>query len=496
MRTRPGGRKVQKSSGHKLRKSKYRRIRQLGAWCRSKAASHTGLSTLGSSEAADQGASPCRAQESPEVARGRKRSCATGPHGGSDAGRVEKQRRCKKNPNSNACAPDGKCAQTMSAPVLAQESSSQTSCGNKVIHGLQRGAHPSPAAGILALRAGSRSASCCRNAARKQETSRPTRQALPAKPKLDVAAEIQRLQAAASPEDILNIPQGEMDDDVVSQAWKQLVLLLHPDKLQCMDAEAREAGAQALHVVHDAKEEMKRRLQQACAEVPLQPLPDGKARLLESASGSRKYEVKWKISESMDPQRPVEKYEVWGPKYFSEAGDSFDWVLLATLPSLQTHFVLVEEAPTQQDVMWAADRVRRQTLPLQVYAANGKGASEALTFDMPWATIFPWLQGTSSVLCPRCCQLSQRRGAWSKCGGCNFSIPTENGITVRCPECQGEVLWSHGGSQLSCTCCLKKFGGAAAQDHLKQPRALMRPGGGGGRGNGGGGRSGGGRPRY
>jgi len=431
MRTRSSRRKVQKSSSHKLWKSKYRRIRQLGAWCRSKAASRKGLSTLGSCGVSEQGSSASTAQENPEVVRGRKRSCANGPHGGSDAGCVEKQRRKKQCLNSDVCT--------------------------------------------LALIAGLRSASCCRNATKKQETSCPSSQALPARPKLDAAAEIQRLHAAASPEEILNIDQGEMDDEVVSQAWKQLVLLLHPDKLQCMDEEAREAGAQALHAVHDAKEEMKRRFQQACAEVPLQPLPDGKARLLDGASGSRKYEVKWNTPESMDPQRPVEKYEVWGPKYFSEAGDSFDWVLLATLPSLQTHFVIVEEAPTQQDVMWAADRVRRQTLPLQVYAANGKGSSEALTFDMPWGTVFPWLQGTASVLCPRCCQLSQRRGAWSKCGGCSFSIPAENGITLRCPEFQGEVLWSHGGSQLSCTCCLKKFGGAAAKDHVKQPRAPIPP---------------------
>lgn len=252
---------------------------------------------------------------------------------------------------------------------------------------------------------------------------------------------------------------------------------------------------------------MYRLCQVASAEVPNQPLAHGSARLLDGTSGKRKYEITWKIPSSEDLlQHPVEKYEVWGAKHFSEtSGDAFDWVLLATLPLLQTHFVLVEEAPTQQDVMWAADRVRRQTLPLSVNAVNGKGSSEPLTFEMPWAATFPWLNGTSSVVCPRCCGLSQRRGAWSKCGGCSFSISSESAIVLRCPGCQGEVLWSHGGSQLSCTCCFKKLGGQAAKDqqiHGKQPHQPTRPphhgsGPASSRGgSGGGGQSGGRRTRY
>jgi len=326
---------------------------------------------------------------------------------------------------------------------------------------LGRRVRPDPSAAILALAASSRSADSRGKALKKQEVAR----ASSAKPKLDVSVEIKRILAAESAEDVLNVAAGESDENTVCRAWKQLVLLLHPDKLLSLDADAREAGANALQAVHSAKEEMKRRSQETSAEVPEQPVPDGSACLLNAASGSRKYEIKWKLPDAQDQKRPVEKYEVWGAKYLSEAGDPYDWVLLATLPPLQAHFVLVEEAPTQQDVMWAGDRIRRETLPLTVHAVNGKGSSEALTFEMPWATAFPWLQGASSVLCPRCCQLSQRRGAYSKCGGCGFSVPTENTLVVRCPDCSGEVLWSHRGSELSCTCCFKKLGGPGAQPH-------------------------------
>lgn len=289
------------------------------------------------------------------------------------------------------------------------------------------------------------------------------------KPRLDACTEIRRILEAESSQDVLNVPAGS-SEEVVAQAWKQLVLLLHPDKLQRFGEEVRETGAEALLLVHKAKEEMKRQFQEICVEVPAEPLPDGLPRCVSRSSGARKYEVRWTLPECQDPERPVEKYEIWGPKYFSDPGEPFDWVMLASLPPLQSHFVLVEEAPTQQDVMWAADRVRRQTLPLVVNAVNGRGPSTSLTFELPWVSEFPWLQGTPSVLCPRCCQLSQRRGAYSKCGGCGFSVPAENALVVRCPECQGEVLWSHRGAELSCSCCFKKFGGSAAQEQWKRPQ--------------------------
>eukprot|EP00913_Durusdinium_trenchii_P016762 g15755.t2 len=53
----------------------------------------------------------------------------------------------------------------------------------------------------------------------------------------------------------------------------------------------------------------------------------------------------------------------------------------------------LQEAPTQQDVMWAADRVLRPTLSLAVHSVNGKGQSEALNLELPWASAFPWLRG-------------------------------------------------------------------------------------------------------
>jgi len=320
-----------------------------------------------------------------------------------------------------------------------------------------------PAAGVIALRA----SSCSRSAAKKQPT--PPAAAPPVKPKVEAADEIQRILSSQGPEEVFDLAAGECDVDELNSAWKRIMLILHPDKLQRLDDEMREAGLRALECVEAAKQVIKNRCQEVCAEVPVQPMPEGHPRLIDGNSGARKYEIKWKLQESQDPTRPVEKYEVWGPKYFSEKGEPYDWTLLATLPPLQSHFVLVEEAPTQQDVMWAADRVRRSTCSLSVSAVNGKGSSEALTFEMPWEKAFKWLQGTSAVICPRCCQLSMRRGAWSKCGGCSFSVPADNTIVIKCPECRGEVLWSHGGAKLSCTCCFKQLGGATAQNQ-KQVR--------------------------
>lgn len=504
-KTRRHRRKV--SQAPVLWKSKYRRLRQLGAWRRLLADNRAGAITVRKAQATFK----CAEKSS---TRAQKKNLAKTVLNTSAGSSVEKRPLCnelvdgemQKRVEKRACAPETTHAACGGETIQQMSTVSQSS-----FRPLGSRFWRDPSAAVLALTVSAAASGSQRKAAKKSSQASVATSAPPAKPKLDVSAEIQRILAVEGPEQVLNIGQGENDEDVVSQAWKRLVLLLHPDKLQCLDEKSREAGADALHIVHNAKEEMKRRSQESCAEVPLQPIPDGSACLLDGGSGSRKYEVKWKIPETVDPQRPVEKYEVWGAKYFSQAGDSFDWVLLATLPALQTHFVLVEEAPTQQDVMWAADRVRRQTLPLSVQAVNGKGSSEALTFEMPWARSFPWLQGTQSVVCPRCCQLSQRRGAYSKCGGCGFSVPAENALILRCPDCQGEVLWSHAGSQLSCTCCLKKLGGASAQEQWKKPRQPMGPPpqhgsgpqssprwgprGGHGGGYGGGGRSGG-RPWY
>lgn len=274
--------------------------------------------------------------------------------------------------------------------------------------------------------------------------------------KPDAAREIHRILQASTPEEILQVAPNAGEEDL-AQAWKKLVLLLHPDKLQRMEKELRTKGADALHEVHEAKEEMKRRSQETCAQVPAKPVRNGVPRLLDSMSKSRKYELSWVLPETQDPNAPVEKYEIWGPQYFSEPGDAYDWVLLATLPPLQSQFIIVEEAPTQQDVMWAADRILRQTLPLSVHAVNGKGQSEALSIELPWASAFPWLRGTGSLLCNQCFRLTPRGGrqGWTACSGCGVGLEAEQAIVVRCPECGGEVLWQQ--NSLDCTSCRRKF---------------------------------------
>lgn len=313
----------------------------------------------------------------------------------------------------------------------------------------------------IALHAKSRRVECSGRTASSVPSA--PKECTPPRPRVDLNEEIERVLAAQSSEEVFGIESSELgDEETVARAWKRLMLLLHPDKLQGLEERSREAGAEALNRVHEAKEELKRRQQEICAELPAAPVAASDPRLAEGRQGERKYEISWILPQSQDPRCPVEKYEIWGPRYFSEAGDPFDWVLLATLPPLQSHFVLVEEAPTQQDVMWAADRVLRPTLPIAVHAANGKGSSEALTFEMPWATTFPWLGGTRSMLCPGCVQIvPQRGGPWNKCSGCGFGIPAESSIVIRCPECQGEVLWNNG--VLNCSCCLKRFAEARPQ---------------------------------
>lgn len=272
----------------------------------------------------------------------------------------------------------------------------------------------------------------------------------------DVSSEIERILSATSPEDKLQV--ADATEEAILQAWKKLVLLLHPDKLQSLDSSTRSRGAEALHEVHAAKEELRRRAQEACAEVPAQPMRGSAPRCLDATPGTRKYEISWVLPEVQDPKAPVEKYEVWGPRYCSEHGETFDWVLLATLPVLQCQFIIVEEAPTQQDVMWAADRVLRPTLSLAVHSVNGKGQSEALNLELPWASAFPWLRGVGSLICNKCFRLNQRgsRHSWAACTGCGAGLGAELAVVIRCTECGGEVLWQS--QTLSCTCCRRSFG--------------------------------------
>jgi len=281
---------------------------------------------------------------------------------------------------------------------------------------------------------------------------------------IEISNLIDQVLAGETPEEILGVAEGATEEDV-NHAWKQMILLLHPDKLQELDQESMEHGAEALHRVHEAKKELRARGQKRRAEVPDPPLPAGPAICIDSNASARKYVIQWQIPEKQDPVRPVEKYEVWGPRYFSEGGDCFDSVTLATVSNLESTFVFVEEAPTQQDVMWAADRVLRKTLPISIHAVNGKGTSDPLIIELPWSRVFPWLRGQYSVICPLCqkVQMSRGGGVWTKCTGCGAGMNANAHITIRCNNCSGEVLWSRA-QFLSCTCCFRRYGEVSYND--------------------------------
>eukprot|EP00439_Symbiodinium_sp_Y106_P013163 s4767_g1.t3 len=61
-------------------------------------------------------------------------------------------------------------------------------------------------------------------------------------------------------------------EEEILQAWKKLVLLLHPEKLQRLDDESKKEGADALHEVHEAKDEMRRYLRSQRLELLLAAL--------------------------------------------------------------------------------------------------------------------------------------------------------------------------------------------------------------------------------
>eukprot|EP00439_Symbiodinium_sp_Y106_P013635 s4767_g1.t4 len=81
--------------------------------------------------------------------------------------------------------------------------------------------------------------------------------------RLDVASDLvkEKLQVAAN-----------AAEEEILQAWKKLVLLLHPEKLQRLDDESKKEGADALHEVHEAKDEMRRYLRSQRLELLLAAL--------------------------------------------------------------------------------------------------------------------------------------------------------------------------------------------------------------------------------
>lgn len=242
------------------------------------------------------------------------------------------------------------------------------------------------------------------------------------------------------------------------KAWKRLMLNLHPDKLQNCTEDEKAAAAEALHSVHKAKEEFREFTQASGAvDVPEQLQADGRPVCTRNQPGQRRYECRWVVPEQVDPARPVEKFEVYGPRVFAHTGEPMEWVLLATLPRLEGCFVFVEESPTQQEVMWAGDRMRVPAVPLTVYGCNGRGRSEALYFQLPWLMKFPWLQGIQSLICRHCCAVMPRPGGKLDklpCTSCGQMLSTTTAaIIIRCPKCQGEALWDNGQNRLDCRVC-------------------------------------------
>lgn len=285
--------------------------------------------------------------------------------------------------------------------------------------------------------------------------------------------EVRRIAGAQTAAEVLGLTK-KADDAAFQKAWKRLVFMLHPDKLMALPAEEQASAAEALHAVHKAKEEYRESQQASGAvDVPEQPQAAGKPTCTRSTPGQRRYEIRWLVPDNADRSRPIEKYEVYGPHCFSHTGEPMEWVLLATLPKLEACFVFVEESPTQQEVMWAGDRMRVPAVPLTVYGCNGRGKSEALYFNLPWHGKFPWLQGHASMLCRECCTVQLRvqgKGDKVQCIACGaWLAPASATIVLRCPKCHGEALWDNTGARLDCRLCGRNVA-TAPKGHQRRDR--------------------------
>lgn len=276
------------------------------------------------------------------------------------------------------------------------------------------------------------------------------------KPKVDLMAEVRRILAAASPAEVLGIAE-DADDASLNKAWKKIAFHLHPDKLSSYSEDDRRSAADAFVSLHKAKEEFRESAQKSGqVEVPDTPTSDTKPTCTRNVPGQRRWECRWDVPELREKEKPIEKYEVYGPRIFSHEGEPMEWALLATLPRLESVFIFVEESPAQQEVMWAADRIRAPAVPLTVYAVNGRGRSEALYIQLPWANKFPWLtQGFPCMVCKQCCAILPRRSNdKTQCGSCAAWVsPSAAAIQVRCTKCSGEALWDNAGTRLDCRLC-------------------------------------------
>lgn len=276
------------------------------------------------------------------------------------------------------------------------------------------------------------------------------------KPKINLMAEVSRILAAATPAEVLGIAE-DADDASLNKAWKRIAFHLHPDKLSNYSEDDRRSAADAFVSLHKAREEFRESAQKSGqVEVPDMPTTSTKPTCTRNVPGQRRWECGWDVPESREKEKPIEKYEVYGPRIFSHEGEPMEWALLATLPRLESVFIFVEESPAQQEVMWAADRIRAPAVPLTVYAVNGRGRSEALYVQLPWANKFPWLtQGFPCMVCRQCCAiLPQRSNDKTQCASCGGWVsPSATAIQVRCTKCHGEALWDNAGSRLDCRLC-------------------------------------------
>lgn len=119
-----------------------------------------------------------------------------------------------------------------------------------------------------------------------------------------------------------------------------------------------------------------------------------------------------------------------------------EWEWLAEVPPLQTEFVFVEEAPSQQDVMWAADSACIEDLPISVCAFNSEGMSEELVVTLPWASRFTWLRTIPSSAIWQKASQTVSTGVWSdKCGEPKSGIRNQDIEEADADQLRGLRAW-------------------------------------------------------
>mmetsp|Transcript_30535 Transcript_30535/g.83882 ORF Transcript_30535/g.83882 Transcript_30535/m.83882 type:complete len:423 (+) Transcript_30535:71-1339(+) len=247
----------------------------------------------------------------------------------------------------------------------------------------------------------------------------------------DLEAEVTRiLSADSSIEVFFGIGSREVfatDEDVVRE-WKRRVRWLHPDKIQGFGLEFRKNAVEALHRLHLARDDLRTEVQWRSNHIFVPEAPElvGTPTCTIAERGRRQYAFSWRALHSMDKNKPIEEFQVWGPRAFARSGMVSAWVRLALLPPLQGHFVFVEEDSLQQAVMREADRAQLITLPIALHAVNGRGCSDPLIVSLPWSSNFPWVQGGVASQAPGHAQSSR---AWKGLapGACGAQVDPSAG---------------------------------------------------------------------